>query len=1128
MAGVRGFSDPNVQVNSDGLPVWQQAVDAALTTNASYLLPFYLNYQGGSFLNATQCMIAGSNGWSANHAALNGGLNNHWATNNTPWSWGHFRRSDIPVQYAIADAWTVGDMYQEAVIAATNPNRVTWASGSINVPGSPQNKSQGGYPYIDNNETPGCETGGFNCYPLTWKTTAEYYEDAEVAWSIFQDSDNFDDNPLAWFGQFQTAADGSDLYEKGFVGQTLDDFYARAANGTLPAISYIIGPTQLSEHPPFSPRDGAWLQKQIVDAVTQSPAYAKTVLMISFDESGGWGDHVTPFHSPAGTPGEWLNDPYGIVGYTYSGPGYRLPFYIVSPWTRGGNVFTEHADHNSQILFIEEWLASKGVDVTTSQMVPWRRQHMSNLVNAFDFENPDHSVPELPDAPLPHTNSDGVYDGSSYCQSLYAVTRPDVPYGDQIAPSAVHTLSEQGFKNVRGDLTEGRYLTFESFGYALANAGGVSTAPDFAAALANAAHDSVSQRWILYALSEGGNVFAIQSALDSRFFGGGNFTIVYGANNLGYSIQNTADGNYVAINEVGAVVSLSEPTAGAYFSVFSVTYDNNSTVVTTTASESTAVTTTTSPVSSTLNVASSSAGSTTGDSASSSTTAVYSAPKPVTANLYSGQVSAKCGAYALFVTVVFLILLNFGMDSSGQGIARKRELYPYSVFDEAQLRKVFSEQGANPVHINTIYRHIIQNGATTFDAIPEIPQRVLAVLRTQFVMSTSTVERRTDAADGSTTKLVVRLQDGQRVETVVMRYGAVELASFPAAEQQRRAAQLGLTDRAFKSRARATACLSSQAGCAMGCTFCATGTMGLVANLAPAEIVEQLVHANAVTRIRNVVFMGMGEPLDNYAAVRDAIAAMVHTSRFSLSPTRITVSTVGVAPRIRALMRDCPAVGLALSLHAPDQDLRQQIVPSSRAFPLDKILAAAFAFIENQNKSSQNNPRHILIEYVLIENVNSSIEVAHRLGLLFADRVHRKDVLVNVIPYNPTDVVENYQKPSPETLRAFVAVVRSYGVHTLIRQELGQDIASACGQLVVKSQDCGSGSGGGGCNSGAADLEDLMSSKNISSSKSSLVAGRASKRLAPGVKRNGSVKDSLLDNSVVGFSSFLKIGGTAL
>lgn len=112
MAGVRGFSDPNVQVNAGGKEVWFQDVNTQLTNATDFLAPWYLNYLGGFWLNATQCMDAGDNGWSSNHAAINGDLNNHWATNNTPWSWGHYVRSDLPVQYALADGWTVGDMYQ--------------------------------------------------------------------------------------------------------------------------------------------------------------------------------------------------------------------------------------------------------------------------------------------------------------------------------------------------------------------------------------------------------------------------------------------------------------------------------------------------------------------------------------------------------------------------------------------------------------------------------------------------------------------------------------------------------------------------------------------------------------------------------------------------------------------------------------------------------------------------------------------------------------------------------------------------------------------------------------------------------------------------------------------------------
>jgi phospholipase C len=465
-------------------------------------------------------------------------------------------------------------MYQESVVASTNPNRVTWVSGSVNVPGSPQTKDEGGYPYIDNNETPGCETGGFNCYPLSWKTAPEFYEDAGVSWSIFQDADNFDDNPLAWFSQFQDAATGSDLKNRGMVGSSLDEFYALAANGTLPAISYIIAPTELSEHPPYAPRDGAWIQKQVIDAVTQGKGYNSSVVIISYDETGGWGDHVVPYQSPNGTAGEWLNDPYDLVGYTASGPGFRLPFYIVSPWTRNGNVFTEHADHNSQIMFIEEWLAAKGKNVTTNQMNPWRRQHMSSLLNAFDFANPDYSLPTIPDAPAPHKNSQGDYDGAPYCEGLYPTTRPTVPYTNQT--SNVASLSEQGFKEMRGALTEGRYVVLEMNGYALTNTGGNAT--DFSASPTTSDHSDLSQRWVFHAQEVGGDTFTAASAVDGKYISsdipGSNesdglevFTVSFQASS-GYALRQE-NGTYVAIDGSGAVGSVD---AISYFKAFSVTY----------------------------------------------------------------------------------------------------------------------------------------------------------------------------------------------------------------------------------------------------------------------------------------------------------------------------------------------------------------------------------------------------------------------------------------------------------------------------------------------------------------------------------------------------------------------------
>lgn len=129
-------------------------VDPHMSTEAETLLPWYLGYKGGYWTDAIQCMVAGSNGYEENQASLNHDLNNNWARNNTPWSWGYLKRSDLPVQFAVAEGWTTGDMYQESQVTSTNPNRVTLVSGSVNVPGSPQRPDQGGV-YIDNNETPG-------------------------------------------------------------------------------------------------------------------------------------------------------------------------------------------------------------------------------------------------------------------------------------------------------------------------------------------------------------------------------------------------------------------------------------------------------------------------------------------------------------------------------------------------------------------------------------------------------------------------------------------------------------------------------------------------------------------------------------------------------------------------------------------------------------------------------------------------------------------------------------------------------------------------------------------------------------------------------------------------------------
>ncbi|KAH8434240.1 nonhemolytic phospholipases C family protein [Aspergillus melleus] len=573
MAGVRGFNDPNVQANDDGIPVWYQKVDPDMSTEAKTLLPWYLGYKGGYWADAIQCLVAGSNGYEENQASLNHDLNDNWARNNTPWSWGYLKRNDVPVQFAIAEGWTTGDMYQESQVTSTNPNRVTLVSGSVNVPGGPQTPDQGGV-YLDNNETPGCDSRKINCYPLRWKTIFDIYEKEGVSWQVYQETDNFDDNPLAWFEQFQNASETSPLAKKGLATLGLEAFYKAAANGTLPEVSFVIGPAELSEHPPYMPIEGAWLQKQVVDAVVKSPKYSSTLLMISYDESGGFGDHVVPFHSPEDTPGEWMEDPYGKFGKIYVGPGVRVPFYMVSPWTRGNRVFTERADHNSQILFLEAWLTARGYkNIRTDEMVHWRREHMSDLVNALDLNHPDTSIPNLPDVKKPPTLL-GKYVGTAKCVAAHPVQRPPVPYGKQ-GNISESLWFEDGYKECVGYLTEGRYLVFERFGQALTNAGNASR---ISISRAHPEHREKSQRWVIHhAGNEESQLFHVSSALDGKWLGShgallasdqrekaADITITFLGNGKGYTLQ-YADSTFVE-----GAPQVDE--AGKGYRVWSVTY----------------------------------------------------------------------------------------------------------------------------------------------------------------------------------------------------------------------------------------------------------------------------------------------------------------------------------------------------------------------------------------------------------------------------------------------------------------------------------------------------------------------------------------------------------------------------
>jgi sorting nexin-8 len=323
-----------------------------------------------------------------------------------------------------------------------------------------------------------------------------------------------------------------------------------------------------------------------------------------------------------------------------------------------------------------------------------------------------------------------------------------------------------------------------------------------------------------------------------------------------------------------------------------------------------------------------------------------------------------------------------------------------------------------------------------------------------FVTITSTVDDARTSADGTTTKLAVKLHDGHLVESVLMRY-------------------------ITKGGSRASLCVSSQVGCAMGCTFCATGTMGIKGNLTTGEILEQIVHADRILAqesvsakennsdaknldlVRNVVFMGMGEPLNNYDNVVEACRGLIDRKRWNLAHGRVTVSTVGVTPKIHQLTRDLPQVCLALSLHAPNQEMRSAIVPAAKAYKieglidaLDRHMMGATSKDYNANGFSkeerirESTRRRAMIEYVMLEGDTSTFECAHQLGKLCENR----HLVVNLIPYNQTDVKDKLRCPSEAHMKEFQSIVASYGAFCTIRRTMGADIASACGQLVVKKE----------------------------------------------------------------------------
>ncbi|WP_133850574.1 23S rRNA (adenine(2503)-C(2))-methyltransferase RlmN [Labedaea rhizosphaerae] len=357
--------------------------------------------------------------------------------------------------------------------------------------------------------------------------------------------------------------------------------------------------------------------------------------------------------------------------------------------------------------------------------------------------------------------------------------------------------------------------------------------------------------------------------------------------------------------------------------------------------------------------------------------------------------------------------------------APRRGLPPRHLADLSidERRDVVAELGEKPFRANQLSTHYFGKLSADAGSMTDLPAAARDRLGAELLPTLLTVVRHIQCDDGTTRKTLWRAHDGTLLESVLMRYPD-----------------------------RTTLCVSSQAGCGMACPFCATGQGGLTRNLSTAEIVDQVRAAAAAMRdgevgepgrLSNIVFMGMGEPLANYKRVLAAVHRICDPAPggLGISQRSVTVSTVGLAPAIRKLADENLQVRLAVSLHTPDDELRDTLVPVNNRWPVDEVLRAARYYADKTG-------RRVSIEYALIRDINDQPWRADLLGSLL--RKHLNQLAhVNVIPLNPTPGSKWDASPKPVE-REFVRRVNEAGVSCTVRDTRGQEIAAACGQLAAE------------------------------------------------------------------------------
>jgi phospholipase C len=283
---------------------------------------------------------------------------------------GYYTRADLPFHFALAEAFTICDGYYCSVFGPTNPNRLYSMTGTIDPRGL------NGGPVIDNSETP----------PYTWTTYPERLQKAGVSWRVYQSTDNYDDNPLAWFEQYQTAPPSSPLYQNGMATRDPGAFAQDVANDALPQVSWIVGPSTQSEHPSYLPAAGADYIRQLLSPfASRRDVWNKTAFILTWDENDGLFDHVLPPTPRPGTADEF-------VGGLPIGLGYRVPTIVISPYSAGGYVCSDTFDHTSLIRFVERRFGVKEPNISS-----WRRSVCGDLTSTFDFSADPAPFPSLPD-----------------------------------------------------------------------------------------------------------------------------------------------------------------------------------------------------------------------------------------------------------------------------------------------------------------------------------------------------------------------------------------------------------------------------------------------------------------------------------------------------------------------------------------------------------------------------------------------------------------------------------------------------------------------------------------------------------------------------------------------------------